>query len=147
MFSRNCVGKNPGANSLLGNFVDEPTSTASTGGDVGAVESMEEGVVSASESETTKRDDCVFSKTESQTNVQKKQLHSGDDMQNLRRGHNRETGFAFGVFGRRRRPEDPAAFDCDTIGAESCSHSSRELKTEPATHKSDLKAVLTRHES
>ena len=80
------MGKNPGANSLLGNFLDEPTSTASTGGDVGAVESMEEGVVSASESETTKRDDCVISKTESQTNVQKKQLHSGDDMQNLRRG-------------------------------------------------------------
>ena len=80
------MGKNTGANSLLGNFVDEPTSTASTGGDVGAVESMEEGVVSSSESETTKRDDCVFSRTESQTNVQKMQLHSGDDMQNLRRG-------------------------------------------------------------
>ena len=56
---------------------------------------MEEGVLSSSESETTKRDDFVFSKrkpnikdslTESQTNVQKKQLHSGDDMQNLRRG-------------------------------------------------------------
>ncbi|KAF3542089.1 hypothetical protein F2Q69_00021545 [Brassica cretica] len=112
-------GKNPGANSLLGNFVDEPTSIASTGGNVGAVESMEEGVVSSSESETTKRDDYVFSKTESQTNVQKMQLYSGEDMENLRRGQNRETGFAFGVFGQRRRPEDPAAFDYDTIGAES----------------------------
>lgn len=71
--------------------MDEPPSTASTGEDVGAVKSMEEGVLSSSESETTKQDDWVFSKrepnikdslTESQTNVQKKQLHSGDDMQN-----------------------------------------------------------------
>ena len=66
--------------------MDEPTSIASTGGNVSAVESMEEGVVSSSESETTKRDDYVFSKTESQTNVQKMQLYSGEDMENLRRG-------------------------------------------------------------
>ena len=105
MLSRKAVGKKPGANSLVGNCVDESSSTELTGGDVGAVESMEEAVLSSSESETTKEDDCSFkcknivkaclqgSKTNETLN---KQLHSSGDMQSLRRGHSR-------VLKRRKR--------------------------------------------
>ena len=60
MLSRKAVGKKPGANSLVGNCIDESSCTALTGGDVGVVESMEEAFLSSFESETTQGDDWSF---------------------------------------------------------------------------------------
>ena len=62
------------ANSLVGNFYEEPTSTptASTDGDPGAVESIKKPILSLSDSKTTKPDEYEFRKQK-----RKQQLLSG----------------------------------------------------------------------